>query len=116
MKDGQVDHVFAALAHAARRRMLDLLLEAPGISVKALSSHFPVSRIAVMKHLRVLETAELVLSKKEGRTRQLFFNPVPIQLIHDRWTTKYSAFWAERIVDLKSRVETRAAGKEHKSA
>ncbi len=116
MKDKQVDLVFAQLAHAGRRRMLDLLMSTPGMSVKALSSHFEMSRIAVMKHLRGLEEAGLVLSKKEGRTRRLFFNAVPIQLIYDRWTTQYSAFWSSRMVDLKSRVEERATGKGKKHA
>lgn len=117
MKDAQVDYLFAALAHRGRRRMLDLIMDAPGLSVKALASHFEFSRIAVLKHLQVLEQADLVLSKKKGRVRHLFFNPVPIQLVHDRWTTKYSAFWSERMADIKSRVETRAAKKRsHKRA
>ena len=109
MKDGQVDALFAALAHAGRRRMLDLVMGAPGMSVKALASHFDMSRIAVLKHLRTLERVELILSRKRGRTRHLYFNPIPIQLIHDRWTTQYSAFWSERMVDVKSRIESRAA-------
>ncbi len=97
--------------------MLDLLMSAPGMSVKALASHFDMSRIAVLKHVRVLEEAQLILSRKVGRTRELFFNPIPLQLLHSRWTTKYSAFWSERLVDLKSRVEGRALeSEEHKSA
>ena len=110
------DAIFFALAHAARRRMLDLLVASPGMSVKAMASHFDMSRIAVMKHLNVLEEAGLLLSKKEGRTRQMFFNPIPIQLIYDRWTTQYGAFWSQRMVDIKSRVERRAAGEEPQSA
>ena len=109
MRDEQVDDLFAALAHAGRRRMLDLVMGAPGMSVKALASHFDMSRIAVLKHIRTLESVELLLSRKRGRTRHLYFNPVPIQLIHDRWTTQYSAFWSERMVDVKSRIESRAA-------
>ena len=116
MRDAQVDLLFAALAHAGRRHMLDLLMAQPGMSVKALASHFPISRVAVLKHVRVLEEVELVLSKKQGRTRHLFFNPVPIQLIHDRWTTHYSAFWSERLVDLKDRIEQRADCEEPKRA
>ena len=117
MKEDRVDTLLSALAHSDRRRMLDLIKVAPGMSVKALGSHFDVSRIMVLKHLRVLEEAELILSRKQGRTRHLFFNPVPIQLLHDRWTTQFSAFWSERMVDLKSRVELRAAhAKDHKSA
>jgi len=111
MEAAAVDFLFAALAHRGRRRMLDLLMATPGMSVKALASQFDISRIAVLKHLQVLERADLVLSRKKGRTRHLFFNPVPIQLIHDRWTTKYSAFWSERMADIKDRVETRAEDK-----
>jgi len=117
MDDEQLDRLFRALAHPTRRRLLDLIQAAPGISVKALGTHFDVSRIAVLKHLQVLEGTDLVLSRKRGRTRQLFFNSVPIQQIHDRWTTKYSAFWSERMVDIQARVEGRAADiEDHKSA
>jgi DNA-binding transcriptional ArsR family regulator len=117
MREEDLDQLLSAMAHSGRRRMLDLLIAAPGISIKALASHFEMSRVAVLKHVRVLEEAQLVLSRKEGRTRQLFFNSVPIQELHDRWTTKYSAFWSERLVDLKSRVEGRAENREnHKSA
>jgi predicted transcriptional regulator len=117
MNDEQVDRLLATLANSQRRRMLDLIQAAPGMTVTALGTHFDVSRIAVLKHLRVLESADLVLSRKQGRTRHLFFNPVPIQQLHDRWTTKYSAFWSERMVDIQARVERRAAESEdHKSA
>lgn len=116
MKDERVDLLFATLAHAGRRRMLDLVMGAPGMSVGALASHFDMSRVAVLKHVRALEEAELLLSRKEGRTRHLYFNPIPIQQIHDRWTTKYSAFWSERMVDIKERVERRASGQEPKRA
>lgn len=104
-----MDALLAALAHSGRRRMLDLLMAQPGLTVKALASHFEFSRIATIKHLKVLEEAGLLLSEREGRERHLFFNPVPIQLLHDRWTTQYSAFWSERVVDIKSRIERRAA-------
>ena len=60
-----------------------------------------------MKHLRVLEDANLIVSRKEGRTRKLFFNAVPIQLIYDRWTTEYSALWAERLTRVKYTVEAK---------
>ena len=105
MDDDRLDFLLATLAHAGRRRMIDLLMATPGMSVKELASHFDMTRIAVLKHVRVLEQAELVLSRKVGRTRQLFFNAVPIQLIHDRWTDQYSAFWAERVADIKARIE-----------
>ena len=116
MGSDPIDLLFQSLAHAARRRMLDLLQAAPGMTVKALASHFETSRIAVMKHLGVLEQAELVLSRKVGRSRQLFFNPVPIQRIYDRWTDRYGAFFAARVVDVKDRVERHAQSKDHRSA
>jgi len=69
-----MDAVFQALAHDTRRRMLDVVKESPGIGVGVLASEFDVSRIAVMKHLRVLEQADLIVSEKDGRTRRLYFN------------------------------------------
>ena len=111
-----IDRVFAALAHPIRRRVLDLLMLAPGASVAAIASHFDCSRIAVMKHLRKLQDADLLISEKVGRTRHLYFNPIPIQQIHDRWTTKYSVFWSQRIVDLQTRVEERANARRKKHA
>jgi predicted transcriptional regulator len=68
-----------------------------------------VSRIAVLKHVRVLEQAGLLYSEKRGRTRQLYFNVVPIQMIHDRWTTEYSALWASRLTEIKYKVEAEEA-------
>ena len=78
---------------------------------KAIASHFDFSRIAVMKHL-----AGLAISEKEGRTRQLWFNPVPIQQVYDRWTSQYGSFWAERLTDVKGRVEARSGRRKRKSA
>ena len=97
--------VFDALGHPTRRRILDLLRANPGMSVGALADEFDVGRIAVMHHLRLLEDSGLVISLKEGRTRQLFHNPVPIQLIYDRWTTEYGSFWASKMADVKYAVE-----------
>ena len=116
MHPAQLDLVLSAMAHPGRRRMLDLVSTMPGISVKALASHFDVSRIAVLKQVRLLETAALITSRKKGRVRHLFFNPVPIQQIYDRWTTQYAGFWAGRMADLKTRIEGRAAMEENKSA
>ncbi len=110
------DLVFAALAHPSRRRMLDLLVQMPGASVQAVASHFEFSRIAVMKHLAKLEAAQLVISEKDGRTRRLYFNAVPIQQIYDRWTDQYSSFWAGRMTDIQARVEGRAEQKKKKHA
>jgi DNA-binding transcriptional ArsR family regulator len=103
-----LDQVFLALAHPARRRILDVLKAEPGCSVADVCAHFEMSRIGVMKHLKVLERADLVISEKHGRTRELHFNVVPIQMIHDRWTTELSALWARRLTDLKHRVESQA--------
>ena len=89
----------------ARRSQLDVLKERPGCNVNHVASFFDVSRIAVMKHLRVLEEAGLVLSRKEGRARVLHFNPVPIQEIHERWTTEFSQRWASKLTRIKARVE-----------
>ncbi len=106
--DDSLDHVFQALAHADRRRILDILHRDPGCNVGALAKHFDVSRVAIMKHLTVLERADLVLSEKTGRQRRLYFNPVPIQLIYERWTDEYSALWASHVTSLKHRIERRA--------
>ena len=102
-----MDGTFQALSHATRRRILDLLRREPGSSVGELAEHFEGSRIGIMKHLKVLEAASLVVSQKNGRRRELFFNVVPIQQIYERWTDEYSALWAHRLLDLKRRVEGR---------
>jgi predicted transcriptional regulator len=102
-----MDAVFHALANGERRRVLDIVKERPGCSVNHVAGFFEISRIAVMKHLRVLERAGLILSEKEGRTRRLFFNGVPIQMIYDRWTSEYSALWASRLTRVKYRIESR---------
>ena len=108
MTPESMDLTFHALAHAHRRRILDLVKGMPGCSVNDVAKYFETSRIAVMKHLRVLEAAGLVVSQKRGRVRELYFNSVPIQLIHDRWTTEYSRFWASQVTDLKFLIESRA--------
>ncbi len=102
-----MDKLFHALASEPRRRMLDILRDAPGCSVAHVCRYFDVSRIAVMKHLRVLEAANLVISRKAGRTRRLYFNATPIQSIHERWTTEYSALWAGKLTEFKRQVESK---------
>ena len=102
-----MDAVFRALSSPTRRRILDILMEHPGSSVNGVSEYFEMSRIAVMKHLKILEEANLVHSEKEGRTRRLYFNAVPIQMIHDRWTSEYSALWASRMTRVKYKVESK---------
>ena len=103
-----MDIVFQALAHESRRRMLDLVRHAPGIGVGALAQAFDVSRIAVMKHLAVLEDAGLIVSQKEGRTRRLYFNAVPIRMIYDLWTDEYSGYWSGRLTEIKYAAEARS--------
>jgi predicted transcriptional regulator len=98
--------VFAALGSPARRKILDIVRDRPGCSVKHVCGFFRISRIAVMKHLRVLAGAGLLVSDKEGRRRKLYLNCVPIQMIYDRWTTEYSSLWASRLTRVKYEVET----------
>lgn len=105
MKPESMDKLFQALASAARRRILDIVRDRPGASVLEVSKHFDISRIAIMKHLRVLEDAGLIVSEKQGRTRHLYFNVVPIQMIHERWTSDYSALWAGALTDFKHKIE-----------
>lgn len=107
-----MDAVFQALAHESRRHMLDMVKECPGIGVGALAADFDVSRIAVMKHLGILERAGLLVSEKDGRTRRLYFNAVPIQMIHDRWTTEYSAYWSGNLTRIKYLAEIRTRNEE----
>ena len=116
MGDQDMEAVFQALAHESRRRMMDIVKDKPGIGVGVLASHFDVSRIAVMKHLSVLEDAGLILSEKSGRTRRLYFNATPIQMIYERWTTEYSAHWASRMTRIKHLAEARAETSTQKNA
>ncbi len=111
MTTDPMDGVFEALGNAARRRMLDILQERPGCLVHELADRFDMSRIGVMKHLRILERADLVHSERVGRARRLYFNVMPIRAIYDRWTDRYSAFWAERLSDIKARAESGARRK-----
>lgn len=107
MKQDDMDAVFAALAHADRRRILDFVKNRPGCCVNDVCAVFATSRVAVMKHLNVLREAGLLTSEKHGRRRALYVNAVPIQMIHDRWTTEYSALWAGHLTRIKYRVESK---------
>ena len=107
MESDAMDAVFRALASESRRRILDIVKDRPGCSVNHVAGYFDESRINVMKHLRVLEEAGLIHSEKQGRTRKLYFNCVPIQMIHERWTTEYSAMWAGQLTRVKYRVESK---------
>jgi len=97
--------VFRALADPSRRRLLDLLFERDGRTLTALESELPMSRFGVMKHLRVLHQAGLIATRKVGRERLHYLNPVPIQLIADRWINKYAAARASALADLKTALE-----------
>ncbi len=97
--------VFDALGSPVRRRILDIVKNDPGCTVGEVAACFDTTRIAVMRHIRMLEEVDLLISRKEGRRRRLYHNAVPIQMIYDRWTTEYSSLWAGRMVDLKYRVE-----------
>src|SRR3712207_905661 len=97
--------VFRALADSSRRRLLDLLFERDGRTLKELESELPMTRFGVMKHLRVLQEAGLIATRKVGRERLHYLNPVPIQLIADRWINKYAAARASVLADLKAALE-----------
>ncbi len=99
------EFVFRALADPSRRRLLDLLFERDGRTLTELESELPMTRFGVMKHLRVLQEARLITTRKVGRERLHYLNPVPIQLISDRWISKYSAARASVLADLKTVLE-----------
>ncbi|MEL7273261.1 MAG: helix-turn-helix transcriptional regulator [Pseudomonadota bacterium] len=103
--NNDMDAVFQALAHTTRRAMLDHVRAQPGLSVGQLAAKFDVTRIAIMNHLTVLEKADLIISEKDGRSRRLYLNVMPIQDIHERWTDMYSAHWAERVNTIKYAAE-----------
>ncbi len=103
--DDTMDGVFLALGHSARRKIVDIVKSMPGCSVNDVTKYFEMSRIGVLKHLNVLEKAEMIVSRKKGRVRELYLNAAPIQLIYDRWTSEYAAFWASKAMDLKYRIE-----------
>ncbi len=100
-----MDLVFRALADPTRRSLLDALFEHDGQTLSALARRLPMTRYGVMKHLRVLEEASLVTTKRRGREKLHFLNPVPIRLVHDRWVSKYAEPWAAALSGLKKRIE-----------
>jgi uncharacterized protein YndB with AHSA1/START domain len=100
-----VDDVFKALADPTRRRLLDELFDHDGQTLSALERRLPMTRFGVMKHLRVLEEAGLVVTRKRGREKLHFLNAVPIRLVHDRWVSKYSEPWAATLSELKTSLE-----------
>lgn len=99
------DLVFKALADPSRRFLLDLLFARDGRTLTELESELEMTRFGVAKHLRLLEEAGLVVTRRSGREKLHFLNPVPIRLIHDRWIDKYTERHAAALVDLKNALE-----------
>jgi DNA-binding transcriptional ArsR family regulator len=101
-----VDAVFKALADPTRRSLLDGLFEEDGQTLSMLEERFSMTRFGVMKHLKVLEEAGLVVTRRRGREKLHFLNPVPIRLVHDRWVSKYAEPWTAALSDIKNRLES----------
>ncbi len=99
------DGAFRALADHTRRSLLDSLHAGDGQTLSQLEERFPITRFGVMKHLKVLEDAGLVVTKRRGREKLHFLNPIPIRLIYDRWVSKYVAPWTEALSNLKTALE-----------
>lgn len=99
------DRVFKALADPTRRFLLDVLFGRDGQTLTELEQQVEMSRFGVMKHLKVLEEAALVVTRKDGREKLHFLNPVPLQLLHDRWIGKYTERHARALVELKHALE-----------
>jgi len=97
--------VFRALADPTRRFLLDLLFARDGRTLTELESELDMTRFGVMKHLRILETAGLVITRRSGREKLHFLNPVPIRLIHDRWIDKYRERRVSALAELKRELE-----------
>ena len=102
------DLVFRALADPTRRHLLDRLFERDGRTLTELESDVEMTRFGVMKHLRLLEEAGLVVTRRQGREKLHYLNPVPIRLIHDRWIDKYRECQVSALADLKSELEDTA--------
>ena len=100
-----MDPVFRALADPTRRALLDELFARDGQTLVSLTARHDMTRIAVAKHLKILEDAGLIVSRRQGREKLHYLNPVPIRLVHDRWVSKYAEPWAAGLVDLKHELE-----------
>ena len=103
------DRVFKALADPTRRFLLDLLFSRDGRTLGELEAEVEMTRYGVMKHLRVLEEADLVVTRRSGREKLHFLNPVPIRLLHDRWIDKYTERRVSALADLKTELEKEEA-------
>src|ERR1700716_2221623 len=102
-----MDDAFKALADPTRRSLLGELFREDGQTLSALEARLPMTRFGVMKHLKQLEQAGLVVTKRQGREKLHFLNPVPIRLVHDRWVSKYAEPWAAGLSGLKQNLEER---------
>ena len=105
--EARLDATFFALSSAVRRRILDLLKRDGGCNVNHVCAAFDgeIGRFAVMKHIAVLERGGLLVSQRDGRDKRLWLDPTPLQLIHERWTTEFSAYWSAQLTRLKYRAE-----------
>jgi DNA-binding transcriptional ArsR family regulator len=110
------DRVFKALADVTRRFLLDVLFVRDGQTLTELESQLEMTRFGVMKHLRVLEAAGLVVTRWSGREKLHFLNPVPIRLIHNRWIHKYAERQVSALADLKAELEAKAWRQKRKRA
>jgi uncharacterized protein YndB with AHSA1/START domain len=100
-----MDEVFRALADPTRRSLLDELFREDGQTLSALERRLPMTRFGVMKHLKLLEEAGLVVTRRRGREKLHFLNPVPIRLVHDRWVSKFAEPWAAALSGIKTKLE-----------
>jgi DNA-binding transcriptional ArsR family regulator len=105
-----MDEVFKALADPTRRELLDRLYARNGQTLTALEQNLPMSRFGVMKHLRVLEEANLLVTRKRGREKLHFLNPVPIRQVYERWVSKYAEPWATTLTGIKRELEEEEDG------
>jgi uncharacterized protein YndB with AHSA1/START domain/DNA-binding transcriptional ArsR family regulator len=106
-----MDEVFRALADPTRRSLLDALFHEDGQTLAALEARLPMTRFGVMKHLKALEEAGLVVTRRRGREKLHFLNPVPIRLVHDRWVSKYAEPWVSMLSELKHGLEDKTLEK-----
>ena len=100
-----METVFKALADKQRRKILDIVKSSPGISLQDISAHFSFTRYAVMKHLRILEEANLVVRQRDGKFKRFYLNSIPFQMIYDRWLSEYTKFWSTTLTHLKYNLE-----------
>src|SRR6202045_4384269 len=103
--DSGMDDVFKALADPTRRSLLDELFKEDGQTLSTLEARLPMTRFGVMKHLKILEEAGLIVTKRRGREKLHFLNAVPIRLVHDRWVSKYAEPWVATLSELKHVIE-----------